>query len=249
MLFFVLFPEIKAQIGSPLLSNYRESIDIDNQNRAICHDENNVMMFSNRRGILTFDGQNWSFIRIPVIPYAMKFNPVTETVFIAGDDSYGYIEKDEKGFYNYHKLSSDTLDYGLLTGICLSDTSVYFYGNECVASYNTVEENNELYLRAKNGRPFTGMFLTPHNVFINVFSKGLHRLDSDTLFPIVTGYLLENVAVLFSLSYDGKHVLLGLDDGRLELFDGIKFYNYPVKDDGYLKQNLLSDGILFSDSL
>ena len=249
LLLFLLFPEIKAQTGSPLLSNYRESIDIDNQNIAICHDENNVMMFANRRGILTFDGQNWSLIRIPIIPYAMKFNPATKTMFIAGDDSYGYLEKDEKGFYNYHKLSSDSLDYGLLTGICLTDTSVYFFGDECITRYNITGGKNELYLKAKNEQPFTGMFVTPHNVFIDVFSKGLYRLDSDTLFPIVTGYLLENIAVLFSLPYDDKNVLLGLDDGRLELFDGIKFYNYPVRDDGYLKQNLLSDGILFSDSL
>ncbi|MBP8959207.1 MAG: SpoIIE family protein phosphatase [Bacteroidales bacterium] len=249
LLLFLLFPEIKAQTGSPLLSNYRESIDIDNQNIAICHDENNVMMFANRRGILTFDGQNWSLIRIPVIPYAMKFDAATNTVFIAGEDSYGYIKKDEKGFYNYHKLSSDSLDYGLLTGICLTDTSVYFFGDECITRYNIIGGKNELYLKAKNEQPFTGMFVTPRNVFINVFSKGLYRLDSDTLFPIVTGYLLENITVLFSLPYDDKNVLLGLDDGRLELFDGIKFYNYPVKDDGYLKQNLLSDGILFSDSL
>ena len=38
-------------------------------------------------------------------------------------------------------------------------------------------------------------------------------------------------------------------NGNLSLFDGIKFYVYPVRDDGYLKQNTLSDGISISDSL
>ena len=93
------------------------------------------------------------------------------------------------------------------------------------------------------------MFITPKNTFINVLSKGLYRLESDTLFPIVTGYLLENEEILFSLPYNNNLVLLGKSNGELSLFDGIKFYNYPIKDDGYLRQNILSEGLLISDSL
>jgi hypothetical protein len=74
-------------------------------------------------------------------------------------------------------------------------------------------------------------------------------VESDTLFPIVTGYLLEKEEVMFSLPYDQKMVLLGLGNGKLSLFDGIKFYDYQIKDDGYLEQNILSEGIVVSDSL
>ena len=91
--------------------------------------------------------------------------------------------------------------------------------------------------------------MTPKNTFINVMSKGLHRLEADTLFPIVTGYMLENKEVLFSLPYNKNLVLLGLSDGSLSLFDGIKFYDYQIKDEGYLRQNVLSEGISISDSL
>ena len=81
------------------------------------------------------------------------------------------------------------------------------------------------------------------------YQKGLFRIEGDTLFPIVTGYLLEKEEILFSLPYDEKMVLLGLGNGNLSLFDGIKFYDYQIKDDGYLKQNILSEGISVSDSL
>ena len=93
------------------------------------------------------------------------------------------------------------------------------------------------------------MFVTPKNTFINVLNKGLYRLESDTLFPIVTGYLTENVDILFALPYNNRMVLVGLSDGRLSLFDGIKYYDYNIKDDGYLRENIISEGIAVGDSL
>ena len=93
------------------------------------------------------------------------------------------------------------------------------------------------------------MFITPKNTFINVMNKGLFRLESDTLFPIVTGYLTEKTDILFSFPYNNNMVLLGLSDGKFSLFDGIKYYDYQIKDDGYLKENILSEGIAIGDSL
>ena len=92
------------------------------------------------------------------------------------------------------------------------------------------------------------MFVKSHNTFINVMNKGLHRLESDTLFPIVTGYLTEKTDILFSLSYNEKLVLTGRSDGTLSLFDGIKYYNYPIRDKGYLVENILSEGIALGDT-
>jgi serine phosphatase RsbU (regulator of sigma subunit) len=43
--------------------------------------------------------------------------------------------------------------------------------------------------------------------------------------------------------------LVGLSDGKLQLFDGLKYYDYRVKDEGYLQDNILSEGITIGDSL
>ncbi len=57
----VMAYSVKAQEGAPLLTNFKESNEIENQNWAVCQDDNNVMLFANRRGILTFDGQALEF--------------------------------------------------------------------------------------------------------------------------------------------------------------------------------------------
>ena len=102
---------LNAQDGAPLLTNFKESSEIENQSWAVCQDDNNVMLFANRRGILTFDGQSWNFIPIPAIPYSLKYNPIEKKVYVGGDNNYGYLSRDDKGIYKYFSISGDYVKY------------------------------------------------------------------------------------------------------------------------------------------
>lgn len=249
-LVFILFvlSRINAQQGSPLLTNYTESRDIENQNWAICQDDNQVMLFANRKGITTFDGEEWLSIRIPTIPYTLKKNPVTGKIFIGGDNNYGFLEKDLSGSYKYVSLSEDSARTGIITKIIFTDSLVWFYGEQTISRFNLETNRLELRLNPKSGSLFSGMFTTPKNTFINMTNSGLYRLESDTLFPIVTGFMTENLDILFSMPFNKNLVLVGLSNGTLSLFDGIKYYDYLVKDEGYLKENILSEGIPIGDT-
>jgi Serine phosphatase RsbU, regulator of sigma subunit len=240
--------QINAQKGSPMLSNFIKSRNIENQNWAICQDNNLVMLFANRKGILTFDGEEWQTIRIPAIPYSMQINPVDGKIYIGGDSSFGYLEKSETGGYRYISLPGDSLSSDIITKIIFNGSSAWFYSDQTITRYNLEIRKQDLRLDSKPGYPFSGMMVTPKNTYINVSGKGLFRLESDTLFPIVTGYLTAKADILFSLPYNSNFVLVGLSDGSLSLFDGIKYFDYKVKDNGYLKMNLLSEGIALGDS-
>lgn len=250
-LVFLLFmvSSLAAQEGAPLLTHFKESRELENQNWAICQDINHVMLFANRKGILSFDGQDWQSVHIPTIPFSMQANPADGKIYIGGDNCYGFLEKDPTGMYKYVSLVDDTSGIGIITRIIFNDSLAWFYGEHSISRYNLDKGKPELLLKSKTENPFTGMFVTPRNTFINVLKKGLFRLESDTLFPIVTGYLTEDIDILFSLPYNKNMVLLGLSNGRLSLFDGIKYYNYQIKDDGYLRENILSEGISLGDSL
>ena len=247
-LFLTVLATLKAQQGSPLLTHYTESRDIENQNWAICQDENGVMFFANRKGILTFDGEEWALVRLSTIPYSMKRNPGDGKIYIGGYNNFGYLEKEPAGTYEYVSLSGEMIGIGIITRIVFNDSLAWFYGEKSVIRFNLKEEEFELMLYSKPGLPFTGLVVTPKNTFVNVSQKGLHRIDSDTLFPIVTGYLTENEDILFSLPYNRNNVLLGLGSGKLSLFDGMKHVDYKINDDNYLKENILSEGIVLGDT-
>ncbi len=235
---FFLLSAASAQQGSPLLTHYIESRDLENQSWAICQDNNQVMLFANRKGIISFDGEEWTTIRIPTIPYSMQKNPADGKIFIGGDDNYGYIEKAGSGSYRYVTLSGDSSGTGIIMKIIFRPPFVWFYGEQSITRYNTESGKSDLQMTAEPGYPYTGMLVTPENTFINVSDKGLFRLESDTLFPIVTGYLTEKTDILFSLPYNNKLVLIGFGNGSLSLFDGIKYYDYLIKDNGYIKNNI-----------
>ena len=249
--FFFVFLSviISAQQGSPLLTHFRENRDIENQNWAICQDSDRVMLFANRKGILSFDGEDWTPVRIQTTPYAMRANPFDNRIYVAGENNYGFIEKDNRGIYRYETLSGDSSDLGMITRIIFNDSLALFFGDHSVSCYNLNTNSLSFRIIARSGTPFTGTFIRGEKIFVNVAGKGLHRVDADTLFPIVTGYLTERTDILFSLPFDKDRVVLGFSNGRLSLFDGIKYYNYPVKDDGYLTANILADGITIGDSL
>ncbi len=247
---FLLFllSTLKAQQGSPLLTHYIESRDIENQNWAICQDGDNIMLFANRKGIIAFDGEEWKVIKIPTIPYSMQKNPSDGKIYIGGDDSFGYLQKTAGGPYKFIPLSSDSSGTGIITKILFNKPYIWFYGERSIIRYNTATGRADLQLFSKPDNPFSGMIISPENTFINVTDKGLYRLESDTLFPIVTGYLTTRTDVLFSLPYDEALVLVGQSDGTLSLFDGIKYLDYKVNDDGYLRENMLSEGISLGDT-
>ncbi|MGE5419207.1 MAG: hypothetical protein ACM3UT_03430, partial [Chloroflexota bacterium] len=245
----LLFVSAHGQDGSPLLTHFRENRDIENQNWAICQDSDKVMLFANRKGILTFDGEDWTPVRLPVTPYAMRSNPYEQRIYIGGENNYGYMQKDRKGIYRYISLSGDSADLGMITRITFNDSLAVFFGDRSVSCYNI--KRNAMYKRfiSDEGYPFTGTFLKGGNIFVNVAEKGLHRVDADSLFPIVTGYLTKKTDILFSLPYDRERVVLGFNNGKLSLFDGIKYYNYTLNDDDYISANVLSEGITMGDSL
>ena len=89
---------MEAQEGAPILTQYNFGREIENQSWAICQDEDRVMLFANRKGILSFDGGvEPSPLEIPVIPFSIQFNPYDHRVYIGGENNYGYIEKNQDG--------------------------------------------------------------------------------------------------------------------------------------------------------
>ena len=240
---------LSAQDGNPILHNYPEPGGREAQIWSVAQDRDNVMLFASRSGILSFNGYDWKNIRVPFIPIVLRTHPVTARVYVAGSNNFGYLERDKKGVYNYNSILQTLTDPVLFTRILITDTSMWLYGAQGiyeVANGRYLQKNK---LSPPDGEEFTGIFKGPSKIFVNVSGTGLHRIEGDTLFPIVTGYLTADREVLFSLPFSEKMVLLGMDNSKLYLFDGIKFYDFDAGDDGYLESSILSEGIVVSDSL
>ncbi len=246
---FICLTGLYAQDGTPFITHYKECKEIETHNWAISQDNQNIMLFANRRGILTFDGQNWDIIKLPYIPFALKKNPIDNKVYVGANNNYGYLERNSLGIIEYKSLSTDTTDIGVISKIIFTDSTIFFYGEKTITRHSISNQENIKRWQSEDFKPFTGMFTTHENAFFNVYGEGLYRLESDTLFPIVTGFYTENSEILFSLPYNDTRVLVGTDNSELYTFDGIKYYNYDINDEGYLEESILAEGQIISDTL
>jgi len=244
---------LQAQKGTPLLTHFTPARELENTqenpNWAICQDENHIMFFANRKGVLTFDGSKWKTERVPIIPFSMKYITGTGRVYLGGDNDYGYLERNDLGQYNYTSLAGDSSFIGMISKIEWYDSDVWFYGEESVSKHNIATDKLEFRLKPPSGSSFTGLIVTPSKAFLNVSKKGLSLIEGDSLIQIPNGYLLGNVDILFSLPYNRKLVLVGLSNGNLSLFDGARLFDFKINDNGYLRENSLSEGIEIGDSL
>ncbi|MCD4770628.1 MAG: SpoIIE family protein phosphatase [Bacteroidales bacterium] len=251
-LFFLLLwlPVLaSSQEGTPYITHFKGNSKQNVQNWAICQDKHDIVFFANRLGLLSYDGFRWKIVRMPYTPFQISRDSKSGKIFVGAKDNFGYLERDSKGIMNYVSLSSNTSDIGIITGILFADDAILFYSDQSVTLLPRTDSSDIKQWFAGPKDMFTGIIYIKDDLFINVANKGLHRIDNDTLFPIVTGYLTEKSEILFALPYSDRRVLVGTSDNKLSLFDGIKYYDYTLSNKNYLKENILNSGIAINDSL
>ena len=231
-----------AQEGNLFLGHFTKPKASQLQNWSIAQDSSNNIFFANRKGILKYNGETWEMINTPFMPYALFAHPQTGRIYVGAERDIGKLTRDKKGIYHYNSLAADTLTSGEFINIEFVDSVLYFMSEKVIIRMDPDQPGKKRFWRAGEKKPFTGIIHTNKHVFINVWKEGLHRLQKDTLFPIVSGFWTKDQEILFSLPYDSSRVLLGTDDNQLYLFDGMKFYRYRVKNHTYIEESILAGG-------
>jgi|GEM_PF-433245 len=239
LLVFLIIPWLtQAQRGQIMLTHVRENNQF--QNWSVAQDSLNNMYFANRKGILQYNGERWNFIDTRAMPYALYTHPSSGKVYVGAEQDIGYLKTNETGRHIYKSLTPKTSIPGKFINIEPVDSVIYFMSQQVIIRIDPSQPGQKKFWRAEANQPFTGMVHNNQHVFINQWNEGLHRLQSDTLFPIVSGYKLKNQEILFSLPYDSTRVLIGTDANRLYLFDGMKISPYRVANHSYLAQGIIS---------
>lgn len=241
--------ESVAQNGIPLITVYDNGDDELLRHWSVCQDSNNVMLFANRMGITTYDGYSWKNHRLNIVPVVIRRDPFSGTIFAGSVNDYGIIEFTPDGLPHFESLCGDTFPAGITDGIRFTPESVIFTGEKSISAHE--RKNLSSYRRwyAQENRSFTGFIEADGDYYINISGQGLHRIDADTLFPIVTGYMTADCEILFSFEHSDGMVLTGRSDNTLHLFDGIKYYPWEPDSLEYLRNNALTDGFAVSPEI
>lgn len=234
---------VNSQEGNPFFTNIKLPVGVDNQNWAIAQNEEGVMFFANRKGILSYDGLEWNYLESVERPYSLIYEPSGNRVYVGCEDNFGYITKNDYGQYLYQNISSEFSELGAISSILFNQTYLYFYSDQTLTRVDLEDLKNKKVWRANPGNPFRGMVLIDTLLFINIKDIGLHRIASDSILLIPGSDIIDKDEIIFSIPFNREEVLFATDNSFIYRFDGGKIEDYIIKDEEYIQESVLSGGI------
>ena len=249
-IFYFLFSisQSSAQEGSSYITNFNLSESVySNQNWAIVQDNDEVMLFANRRGMLTYDGALWQEISLPDIIFSMVSDPQKNRIYAGCRNGFGYLSKNEKGIYNYTELSATLKNVSEISKIEMTSDAVYFYNNETINRCLLGNLSNSHQFSTSAANPFAGTLKFKDKIYVLVSGKGLHVIENDSL-NALSGITETPAEILFSLPFDNAHVMVGTGNDELFLFDGKTFTKFLFEGQKQVTENILSSGVELNEN-
>lgn len=243
LLCLLTFP-LWAQTGSYFLSHHAPTEkSFDNLCFDMAQDQNGVMYFAVKAGILGFDGREWELIPGAGAVYSIDRNEAGE-VFWSGAKGFGKIGFDGKGFKQIQYLSDSSAHDVFQTLANKSD--IYFLSQNTIYLYNGVSAKTQVVAKSDGQNLFSGIF--------ELFGVVYVQTERNTTFKIENGALVYvnldiGANVIFNSRIEDTY-LLGTSDNRIYTCkEDLVMRPVLLKDQPYANANVVVNGTWVNEDL
>lgn len=159
------------------------------QNWMIAQADNGWMYYANSKGLLEFDGVNWTLYSIPNSVVMRSLKIIDGMIFIGGSTEFGYFHANESGLLTYFSLSEKTSNWGgEVWNIVDGGECIYFLAEHHIHIYNkqgggivTIDAQRKIDCSAFYadtlyvGTPEGIFYLDGHNTVTFLISSGIFK--------------------------------------------------------------------------
>ncbi|MCW5911390.1 MAG: hypothetical protein KIT62_09965 [Cyclobacteriaceae bacterium] len=240
--FFVLLLAshfLYAQTGTYYLSHFTPPDDrIDFRSHFMLQDEQGELYFTNRQGILEFDGKNWNEVYIPGAVNAVA--TYGAEVYVAGVAGGGKLRKKFEAHRTYVQLVE-----GNFSGVGVTEEAVYFLALDKLVSFSALTNQPAWTIRADNSYgKFLALYIIDNNVYLRTANRGLQKVQDQKL----ASSDLTPANLVFA-ARAGNSYLLGMDDNRVFIRQDNQMRELQLADTAFLEKNILVAGAWVNDNL
>jgi ligand-binding sensor domain-containing protein len=237
--YLLIFFDSIAQPGNYFLSHFSPTKESsDNVCFDIVQNQNGIMYFATRNGILEFDGRTWSLIPANGAAYSLQVSS-DGNLYWAGASGYGRIVTDDQGSQQVQTLSA--LGVTEVFASLMVNEKMYFLNSQGLYIYSDEKKEPVTIPSTNLTGSFTNVFELYDSIYLVSEQEGLHKLEGNTLVKTSLGFG-ENEEILFATRGENGY-LIGLVDSRIFFFGPDQTpIEIQLKDAQYAKANVVVEG-------
>ncbi len=212
--------------------NPQENIS-EYQSWSILQDKRGYLYFGVNRGILEYDGVNWSLIKTPNNSIVRSMcQDDSGRIYTAASSDFGYLAPDSIGRLHFISLLSfldeKQKSFGDVWDVVYSTHGVYYKTQDKIFRWSgdSIKIFNEVYGYR--------LYKIEDEVFVRSEGTGLLKISSDTLSLIPAGEDFAHTGVYNMLPFDDK-ILISTNRDGLFLYDGKSFSRFKTEADSFLR--------------
>ena len=242
----LLATQLPAQTGNFFVTNLPPPDEkIDPRSVGITQDELGVIYFTNRNGILEFDGNSWRLIPTPGSVYTLTSSG--NEIFAGGSFGFGKLGPTNGKAHEFQLISTRP---NVFSSIKVDD-KIFFCNENEVFSYSILlHQIDKTTLVTGDENLFTGLYSIGEKLYATTIQSGLQRIVNGAM--VMPDFALpDGQTLVFSAAHaGGKESILGTEEGKLFRFQTPDIINpIPLTDNEYLEHHILVNGSLVNEDL
>ncbi len=250
LLFFIPSFLCSSDTGLKYYKNYGyREYDHQAQNWGMVQTENRIIYVANQGGVLQFDGVSWRLINVP--NYTVRSIAVSPkgTVYLGGNNDFGYLTSDHLGSLHYRSLRDHIKDN--IKNFSKVWSTHWFKGGAFFRTTYYLFRWDPDSGQIKTWRPkypIYGSYTCNGELFVWLKNAGLMKMKDGSLAAIPCGEPFGAVSKIFMIApYDTQRIIIGTLPKGFFIYDGNNIEPFPTEADGYLNQNKAYKGIRLSN--
>jgi signal transduction histidine kinase/DNA-binding NarL/FixJ family response regulator len=214
------------------------------QNWVAVQNKRGIIYVGNTGGLLEYDGVSWRKYDIPSkTVYSLALDG-SGTLFIGGENEFGFLAPGQKGSRQYqslsHHLEKDKKNISGVRGTHWLHGSIYFRSSKALIRW----KNGEIkILEPEQGRRFFGSFTCRGKLYLYQTGTGLHQVMNFQLQPVQGGDTFADKTIAMIVPYGPEHLLIATRKDGLFLYDHVKAKPFDTDADDYVKDKRIYRGI------
>lgn len=231
-----------SQTGNSFLTHYAPSDErIDYRSMGMLQDSRGLIYFTNKKGVLEFDGRNWRLIPTPGAVYTLSIKE--NVVYVGGVFGFGKLL--EKGS---ERMYEPIINNKIIFSSVVANGKVYGCSETSIVSISAEKVEKEIKIEA--GNSIRGLFEIYDRAFVKSSSHNILEVKPDTLVKADIALPLGSEVLFSNQNPKSREVILGDESGKVYL---IKEKTSPIEimlqDAAYVRQNSLSNGVWVNEKM